>query len=87
MKEIVRWLSNTFTLWGIAAIGLLVGGTLLFLWFLWVIEQARDNRLTVRAITDEQHQVCADMPRGSQAMESARHGCFKDLYSGTWTRI
>ena len=78
----MRWLRDTFTAPGLIAIGLLLGGGALFFWFLWAIEQARAEDIPVRALTAAQHQVCADMPRGSQEMEDGRRQCFERLYRG-----
>ncbi len=81
----MKWLRNTFTAPGLIAIGLLIGGTLIFFWFLWAIEQTRDNY--VRAVSQVQHEACAEMPRGSQEMEDRRYGCFKRLYTGSRIRF
>lgn len=77
--KIMKSLSEWFTAPGLIAIGLLIGGSLLFFWFLFAIEQARAE--PPRAISAAQHQVCDDMPRGSQEMEDGRIKCFKDLYA------
>ena len=82
----MKMLRDRFTAPGLICIGLLIGGTLLFAWFLWAIEQARAEDIPVRAVTAAQHEVCANMPRGSQEMEEERYGCFKRLYEGWWTR-
>ena len=84
MKNFLR---ETFTAPGLVAIGLLIGGGMLFLWFLWAIEQAQADEVPVRAVTAAQHDRCMNLPRGSQEMEEERYGCFKKLYrQGRWSR-
>ena len=65
----IDWFKRNFTAPGLAALGVLIGGTLIFLWILWAIEQARANQVVVRAITPAEHCACAAMPRGNQEME------------------
>lgn len=69
---------EAFTLPGLIAIGLLAGGTLLFLWFLFVVEQAQADE--PRAVTAADHCACMTLPRGNQEMENERQKCFTKLY-------
>ena len=71
---------ESFTLPGLIALGLLAGGTILFLWFLFVVEQAQATQASTRAITAADHCACMLMPRGSQEMENERQHCFTGLY-------
>lgn len=87
MRTLHKFMLDTFTLPGVIAIGLLAGGSLLFFWFLWAIEQAHADNIVPRAISAAQHERCMSMPRGSQEMEENRHGCFKALYEGRWISI
>lgn len=82
----MKILRDSFTAPGLIAIGLLIGGALLFAWFVWAIEQAHADKPLARAISALEHDRCATMPRGSQEMEDSRHGCFKQLYQGRWFR-
>ena len=47
-------------------------------WIWWAISQAKP---AVRAVSDASHQVCGNMPRGSQEMENGRKQCFEQLYA------
>jgi hypothetical protein len=76
--KIMKSLSDVFTVPGLIAIGLLLGGTAIFFWFLFAIEQARAE--PPRAISAEMHEACANMPRGNQEMENGRKQCFSELY-------
>jgi hypothetical protein len=79
--KIMKSLSDVFTVPGLIAIGLLLGGTAIFFWFLFAIDQARAEEVPIRAVTAAQHEACAMMPRGSQEMENGRIKCFNKLYA------
>jgi hypothetical protein len=58
----------------------------------WIIYMAWAStvdpaRVQVRAISAAEHAACAALPRGSQEMEERRHGCFKELYTESWTKV
>lgn len=82
----LKKLYEVFTPFGLAAIGFLIGGALLFFWFLWAISQANEER-AVRAISRAEWCECAALPRGSQEMEDRRYGCFKELTASGRFRI
>ena len=68
-------------------LSLLIGGTAIFLWFLWAIDQAREEEEPIRAISAAMHDACASLPHGNQEMENERRKCFKQLYAQGKFRI
>ena len=87
MKTLLRGVVDSFTAPGLIIIGLLIGGTALFAWFLFAIEAAHAEDMPIRAVTAMQHEACMNMPRGSQEMEDGRQQCFEQLYAHRRVKI
>lgn len=50
MKTLLRGAVDSFTAPGLIIIGLLIGGTALFAWFLFAIEAAHAEDMPIRAV-------------------------------------
>ena len=53
---------------------------LLMSWFVLMVKASSTEQESVRAVTAVEHDVCMELPRGSQVMEEKRQGCFHKLY-------